>query len=81
VPLISDADEWRNAFVDGYATTVLQLDSAGRIRIYGFDGDDLIHCTSHSPDEAEQMADLLRGMAAHSRDQLRHMAAHSQDRS
>lgn len=63
---LDDAD-WRDAFPDGLSTTVVQLDPGGRIRIYGYDGEDLMHCTSHSPDEADAMADALQRMAARSR--------------
>ncbi|MFC9432784.1 hypothetical protein [Nocardia sp. NPDC057030] len=62
---MSDAQEWRFAFADGDATTVLELDPGGRVRVYGYDGDDLIHCTSHSIDTAKIMADALRHMTSH----------------
>jgi hypothetical protein len=65
--VITDAVEWRRDFPDGYSTTVLTLDPGGRIRVYGYDGEDLMHCTSHSAETAEQMADLLQRMASHSK--------------
>lgn len=59
--------EWRFCFADGSATTVLELDPGGRVRVYGYDGEDLMHCTSHSLDTANVMSDVLRRMTSHKR--------------
>lgn len=61
------AAEWRFAFADGSATTVLELDPGGRVRVYGYDGDDLMHCTSHSLDTGLVMSNALRHMVSHVR--------------
>ncbi|MFC4124887.1 hypothetical protein [Nocardia rhizosphaerae] len=64
---VRDAEDYRESWPDGTSSTELALEDTGRVLVRGYDGPDLMHCTSHTPTEADAMADALRAMAAHSR--------------
>ncbi|WP_446224940.1 hypothetical protein ACTWPB_07430 [Nocardia sp. IBHARD005] len=68
MPAVPGADDYRETWADGTSSTELALEETGRVLVRGYDGSDLMHCTSHTAADAVDMAEALRLMAAHSRE-------------